>query len=176
MLLSRNWLRWKGVHVLSATQHESGVALEVSIVPDTEADVVTVSDVAESVQNSQSIASKENLRNEAIVAARDKVMIASTSLHPTKDIAIRVVEDGVKMILKYNNGKATYGPVRKVNSKGVNRSASMSFDLNRKGGKLRKSEDGSKKPVVVSDFSSDMTKKLLFSRFSRGAYLCATEE
>ncbi|KAK8691165.1 hypothetical protein V6N13_074684 [Hibiscus sabdariffa] len=41
-----------------------------------------------------------------------------------------------------------------ASSKGLARSLSVSNNLPRKGGKLRKNEDGGKKPVAVSDFVS----------------------
>ncbi|KAK8600285.1 hypothetical protein V6N12_050141 [Hibiscus sabdariffa] len=111
--------------------------------------------------SSAPVVNKDHVPKETIVAARDKVLVQHSFLPEVRHTTICVLEEGAKRVLKNNDGKATCGPIRKANSKGLTRSSLVSNNLPRNGGKIRKNEDEGKKPVAVSDFVSDMTEKLI---------------
>ncbi|KAK8619694.1 hypothetical protein V6N13_135976 [Hibiscus sabdariffa] len=80
-----------------------------------------VSEIGDHGQNITRKASLEVGDRVSDVVAYDKVLVTPTSLMSGKHTRNRVIEEGLKRVLKDNNGKSTYGPIRKARTKGATR-------------------------------------------------------
>ncbi|KAK9032719.1 hypothetical protein V6N11_056976 [Hibiscus sabdariffa] len=52
-----------------------------------------------------------------------------TSLKSNKHVVIHVVEEGAKRVLKESNSRSSYGPIRKVYTKALNRDSMVNAGL-----------------------------------------------
>ncbi|KAK8575062.1 hypothetical protein V6N13_033712 [Hibiscus sabdariffa] len=84
-------------------------------------------------------------------ATRGKVIAASRSLKSDKHIAVCVIEKGTNRILKELNGRSSYGPIRKTNSKGQNRNGMGTTGMPRKNRKPKKNDGKPDQQVVIAD-------------------------
>ncbi|KAK8497347.1 hypothetical protein V6N11_018767 [Hibiscus sabdariffa] len=82
---------------------------------------IEVSEIGDHGQNITRKASLEVGDRVSDVVAYDKVLVTPTSLMSGKHTRNRVIEEGLKRVLKDNNGKSTYGPIRKARTKGATR-------------------------------------------------------
>ncbi|KAK8530869.1 hypothetical protein V6N12_013369 [Hibiscus sabdariffa] len=73
-----------------------------------------------------------------VIAAKDKVVNAPSSLKPETHKAVCILEENQPRVLKDHNGCQSYGPIRLTAAKGVRRSSAAVKNLPQKEGRVKK--------------------------------------
>ncbi|KAK8985900.1 hypothetical protein V6N11_037622 [Hibiscus sabdariffa] len=94
------------------------------------------------------------------IAAKGKVVLASSSIKSGKHTAIQVVEenDNSSCILKDNNSRAMYGPIRLATARGTKRTSVAAKPLPQKDVFGKKRGEQSRNPIVVNDWASNLSR------------------
>ncbi|KAK8565658.1 hypothetical protein V6N12_059213 [Hibiscus sabdariffa] len=94
------------------------------------------------------------------IAAKDKVISAPTTLKPDKHKAVKIVEESQSRVLKEQNGRQYYGPIRSAAAKGGRRGSATVKSLPRKEGRFKKKTELDGERTIVTEWASSLSRTL----------------